>query len=61
MVIVITTMVSCSTDDTITPIENSPKKLKSSDNSDFSLIARDSTTRDNDTIISSDPVKPRKD
>ena len=60
--VVITTLLSCSTDDNIImPNENSPKKFKTYENSDFNLLARDSARRDNDSLIMSDPIKPKKD
>jgi len=58
--IIVLSMVSCSTDDINTPIENAPKKFKSFENSDFSITARDSLTRDNDSISDSGNPKPIK-
>lgn len=60
--IILVTLVSCSTEDNQTQPQNIKKTvLNKEDSLDSSVIYRDSTNRDNDSLLVSEPIKPKKD
>ncbi len=60
--IIISTIVSCSTDDTQVDYNQKSSKTNftTGTNSDFCITCRDSIVRDNDST-ESEPIKPRRD
>jgi hypothetical protein len=60
--IIIATLVSCSTEDTPTYNQNSKKStLTNVNHTNICTTCRDSISKDNDSIVKSDPLKPRRD
>lgn len=62
--IIISILVSCSTDDDIqTDYNQKSRKINFSReaDSDFCITCRDTIDRDNDSIVESEPVRPKKD